>query len=621
MLESEIDDLQKQILQFAAYYFGDELEEDFSDYEEHLMIIEEQEKQFYELMHAIWFILFEPLEDGETILEKFIESESAKIRRPKLREILRSWTDARTIAGTVLEIENNKLTVEDGLTTEVLNAHIVNKPFEIKKGDFFVGVIVPYEKNYLFFPTAFDLSQLQPEHAIEFIKDSSLEYGYDSPTDYYTDFFVQILHDLPRLGDENTIDTIEWPAPIYREVAELFQQELELQGEGELVIQTGVLLWSMFCEKKQKRIKSPMLYVAALHYLLSSIAPMLKEYTQKEVAELYQVSVGTVSAIYREMENVLEQELTELTEMVYGDDDMPSPDNLAPVVQFNGGSNGPLATERILQEAMAELQEQNIESIEEINEFMNKRLNTPLPKKAARSKKEQAQELIYDAFETEGPQRYKLAKDALQLDRNCVDAYNILAEQATSLEEAVVMYGEGVKAGESALGKAFFKENKEHFWGLIETRPYMRAKINYAESLHKLGSVSEAINQYEEILKLNPLDSQGVRYSLFPVYLEQSDMQKAEKILKQFEEGGAHGIYNKLLLELLKNGFTPKATQLLKVAKKENKYVPALLTGKKRLPKQLPDYYGVGDENEAVIYTDEHLHLWKKVKGLKEWLK
>lgn len=136
MLESEIDDLQKQILQFAAYYFGDELEEDFSDYEEHLMIIEEQEKQFYELMHAIWFILFEPLEDGETILEKFIESESAKIRRPKLREILRSWTDARTIAGTVLEIENNKLTVEDGLTTEVLNAHIVNKPFEIKKGIF-----------------------------------------------------------------------------------------------------------------------------------------------------------------------------------------------------------------------------------------------------------------------------------------------------------------------------------------------------------------------------------------------------------------------------------------------------------------------------------------------------
>ncbi len=87
-------------------------------------------------------------------------------------------------------------------------------------------MILPYEQNYLFFPTAFDLPQIQPEHAIEFIIDSSLEYGYDSPTDYYTDFFVQILHDLPSLGEENTIDALEWTAPIYKEVAELFQEEL-----------------------------------------------------------------------------------------------------------------------------------------------------------------------------------------------------------------------------------------------------------------------------------------------------------------------------------------------------------------------------------------------------------
>ncbi len=40
-----------------------------------------------------------------------------------------------------------------------------------------------------------------------------------------------------------------------------------------------------------------------------------------------------------------------------------------------------MATERFMQEAMAELQEQNFESIDEINEFMNKRLNTPAPKK------------------------------------------------------------------------------------------------------------------------------------------------------------------------------------------------------------------------------------------------
>ncbi|MDF2857516.1 MAG: hypothetical protein K0Q87_3367 [Neobacillus sp.] len=620
MLESEIDDLQRQILQFAGQYFGDELQEDFLDYEEHLMIAQEQERQFYELMHAIWFILFEPLEDGETILEKFIETESAKIRRPKLREILKTWTDARTIAGKVLEIENNKLIVEDGLTSEVLTAFVVNKSIEIEKGCFFVGVIVPYEQNYLFYPTAFDLPQLQSEHASEFIIDSSLEYGYDSPAEYYTDFFVQILHDLPMLGSEKTIDTIEWPAPIYKEVAELFQEELNSQGEAELVVQTGVLLWSMFCEKRQKRIKNPMVYVAALHYLLSTIAPVVKEYTQKEVAELYQVSVGTVSSIYREIEDTLEHELTELMEMIYGNGVMPAEESMAPMVQFKAGHKGPLETERILQETMAELQEQNFESIDEVNEFMNKRINSPSPRKTAMTLKERAQQKIYDAFEIEGLQRYKLAKEALKLDPNCVDAYVLLAENEGSLKKAAEMYEKGMKAGEKELGAAFFKENKGHFWGLIETRPYIRAKVNYAEALHQLGEVDEAIKQYEEILELNAMDNQGVRYSLFPAYLEQMEINKAEKLLKQFEEGGAHGVYNKLLLELVKNGFTPKSTKLLKEAKKENRHVIALLTGRKRIPKQLPDYYGMGDENEAIIYVDAHLQLWRNIKGLKDWL-
>jgi len=45
------------------------------------------------------------------------------------------------------------------------------------------------------------------------------------------------------------------------------------------------------------------------------------------------------------------------------------------------------------------------------------------------------------------------------------------------------------------------------------------------------------------------------------------------------------------------------------------------LTGKKRLPAYPPDYFGFGDENEAIVYADMHLHLWRKIDGLREWLK
>jgi tetratricopeptide (TPR) repeat protein len=178
-----------------------------------------------------------------------------------------------------------------------------------------------------------------------------------------------------------------------------------------------------------------------------------------------------------------------------------------------------------------------------------------------------------------------------------------------------------MKIGEKELGKAFFVENKGHFWGLFETRPYMRAKAQYADALYQLGKVTEAIQQYEEILVLNPNDNLGARHMVFTLYLDKGEFSKAEKLLKNYEEETAHGLYNQLLLEILKNGFSAKAAKLLKQAKKQNPFVISFLLGKKRLPKHMPEYHGWGDENEAVIYIEEHLHLWKKVEGLQEWLK
>jgi hypothetical protein len=117
------------------------------------------------------------------------------------------------------------------------------------------------------------------------------------------------------------------------------------------------------------------------------------------------------------------------------------------------------------------------------------------------------------------------------------------------------------------------------------------------------------------------MDNQGVRYSLFVAYMDLEDFDKAHALLTQFDETSAHELYNKLLLEVTRHGFTAKAEMLLKGAKKENKFVIPYLTGKKRLPAYPPDFYGVGDENEAIVYADMHLHLWKKVDGLEKWLK
>jgi tetratricopeptide (TPR) repeat protein len=342
---------------------------------------------------------------------------------------------------------------------------------------------------------------------------------------------------------------------------------------------------------------------------------MVSPLSQKETANLYGISVGSLSSTYAELDDELEEDIRTIIEISYEESE-----NQVASMPFNS-LQGPLPTEHAMQEVLAEIQARNFESVDEINELLNQKLLNPTPKKAPKTNKERAQQLIYEAMEVQGAKRYKLAEEALTLDPNCVDAYVILAENASTPEEAMVLSKKGMEIGQKELGKDFFKENIGHFWMMLETRPYMRAKANYAETLYELELETVAIKEYEELLELNPNDNQGIRYRMFPVYLETGNVVKAEKLLKQYEETTAHGLYNQLLLELYKNGFSAKAVKLLKDAKKENRFVVPYLIGKKHIPMYLPDHYGTGDENEAIIYADEHLSLWDKIEGFQEWLK
>ncbi|PLS04349.1 SEC-C metal-binding domain-containing protein [Neobacillus cucumis] len=607
VLLNEIDELQKQFLHFAYYHYGHDIIEDFEILEASMEIENDQEREFYELIHAIWFSLFEGLDDGETIVSKFISAEAGKIKRPKLKQILKSWTYARTVAGIVLAVDDNLLTIQDGFTSERLESINLNETYEVKEGAFFVGILLPFEQKYVFFPSPLELPDLKPDLAISYIEDSSMDADYDSPQEYLTDFFMDVVSELPMVGGLLEVDEMDWPAPIYKEVANLFKEKLEEQIPPP-ILDTGVILWHQFCQKRQKRIQNPTIYVAALHYLLSTFAP-IEQVTQKELGKQYGVSPRSISTITSELEKELKDEIGELIRIIYTED--PISVQVPPqVIEFPKKEDSQSAKTA-----------ETISSVTPLQNVSDKPVKKTNGRKVSRRDEERARNLIYDAMQSDGKQRYKLAEEALKLNPNCADAYVILAEKTKSLEEAILLYEKGIQAGERELGKEFFMENKGYFWGLIETRPFMRAKLHYAEALSLFGKVDKAAKQYEELLELNPMDNQGVRYSLFVAYMDLEDFDKAHMLLDLYEETSAQQLYNKLLLELVKNGYTARAGMLLKGAKKENKYVIPYLTGKKRLPAYPPDFYGVGDENEAIVYADMHLHLWKKMDGLVEWLK
>jgi tetratricopeptide (TPR) repeat protein len=234
-----------------------------------------------------------------------------------------------------------------------------------------------------------------------------------------------------------------------------------------------------------------------------------------------------------------------------------------------------------------------------------------------------AQALMYRAFEEPDEQkRIQLARDALAIGPDCADAYVLLAEHSTSRKEALRLYEQGVAAGERALRPEAFQRDVGHFWGLLETRPYMRARLGLAHALWTAGRRDEAVAQLQDMLRLNPGDNQGVRYTLagFLLFLDRDD--DLDRLLQQYpDEGSAAWAYTKALLAFRRHGDTAEARQSLKEARKTNQHVPAYLLGEKFPPTELPGYYSPGDESEALNYIGSFLAAWKCTPGAVAWLR
>jgi len=234
----------------------------------------------------------------------------------------------------------------------------------------------------------------------------------------------------------------------------------------------------------------------------------------------------------------------------------------------------------------------------------------------------QAQTLMYRAFEEpDENRRVRLANDALAICPDCADAYVLLAEHAPSRKLARRMYEQGVAAAERALGAEAFQRDVGHFWGVFETRPYMRARLGLAHALWSAGHREEAVQHLEGMLRLNPGDNQGVRYTLagFLLFLDRDE--DLAQLLQQYDENSAAWAYGKALLAFRQHGDTPEARQLLNQAKKANKHVLAYVTDEKHPPPGQPDYYSPGDENEALNYIGSFLAAWKSTPGAIAWLR
>ncbi len=285
-----------------------------------------------------------------------------------------------------------------------------------------------------------------------------------------------------------------------------------------------------------------------------------------------------------------------------------------------------LVGEQVLRDIHRVLQGRKFETLDDANEALQKLTGKGLKKASKKapplSPQQEAQDLAYRAMEAPNPgQAMALARQAIAKDADCVDALVTLATlSARSPKDLILDLEKAVAAGERSLGEKFFRENKGHFWGILETRPYMRARYELADLLLDAGRVSEAVRHFETLLELNPNDNQGVRDVLLGCYLAGDRLVGARRLLCEYKEDDSAVFNWGASLERILSGDFVGAARVLERARENNRFVELYLTAGRKLPPEMPDSYSYGSEEEAVVCIEMLGEAWAMHPEALLWL-
>ena len=198
---------------------------------------------------------------------------------------------------------------------------------------------------------------------------------------------------------------------------------------------------------------------------------------------------------------------------------------------------------------------------------------------------------------------------SIEIDPTYADGYNHLANIAWrkgEWEQAEGLYRKALELAEPEVKDA----PKGSFWGILETRPYMRALHGLGLTTWKQNRLEEAVGFFKQMLKFNPNDNQGVRYLMGPIHHQMGNLEEAAR---WYERNGddPHNLYN-YGLALIQQNKQEKAARILIFAIFTNPYIAPMLLDDK-LPKR--DWWhttGWAEPEYAEDYVIEYRSWWEK---------
>ena len=233
---------------------------------------------------------------------------------------------------------------------------------------------------------------------------------------------------------------------------------------------------------------------------------------------------------------------------------------------------------------------------------------------------EQAQDLVFEAINLTPAKAKKNIEKALALDPSCIDAYEYLASKEKKVEKALALLEKGIAIGWEKFGGTFLKKNKGFFWGIHETRPFMRCLYAKSEILVLAGRTAEGAAIMEEMLELNEHDNQGVRFPLQSALIMLGETKKFKKYDKIFNDNySAQTLYSRALFAFKTEGNSANARKMLKKAFEKNPFVVQQLL-EDDFPIKDIESYMPGSPEEAKIYLMHAFVVWYQTEDAMEWL-
>lgn len=240
--------------------------------------------------------------------------------------------------------------------------------------------------------------------------------------------------------------------------------------------------------------------------------------------------------------------------------------------------------------------------------------NTPL---------DDAYELLEKAENTKNKKEaIKLAKKAYEKSSECFDAILFQCDLEEDGIKRMKLLDKGLEFEKNRLMKEkyFDKENIGHFYGIFETRPYIRGLVAKTEYLLEDGKLRQAGNICKEILRLNQNDNMGSRYLLMAIYAALEEEKEMLNLYKKFPEENLEMLFPLFAL-YYKSGNDKKAKEYLKRIDKCNSNFVKYFDGTiKKSEKEIPGYYSRGDSSEIFMYTQRYTFLLLTMLRLPEYV-